>query len=189
MDIVEELKNKYRGWKRKNTALLILSILIFIIFSYSGYSRVIAKDILELGYIGSFIAGIFFVSIFTTAPAVAVFVSLAGIANPWIIALTGAIGAIIGDLIIFKILKDNVFDELSTLFNRFNLKTIKKLFSTPFFSWLVPIIGAFMIASPLPDEAGITMMGLSKIKLWQFTAVTFILNFLGILLISLASMI
>jgi len=60
---------------------------------------------------------------------------------------------------------------------------LKKLFLSPFFTWLIPIAGAFIIASPLPDEIGISLMGLSKVKNWHFILITFLLNAIGIFLV------
>ncbi len=47
----------------------------------------------------------------------------------------------------------------------------------------MPFIGAVVIASPLPDEAGISLLGMSKIRPWQFFVVTFALNALGIFIV------
>jgi uncharacterized membrane protein YdjX (TVP38/TMEM64 family) len=47
----------------------------------------------------------------------------------------------------------------------------------------LPIIGALIIISPFPDEIGIGLMGLSKIKKWQFMLISFALNSLGIFII------
>lgn len=69
------------------------------------------------------------------------------------------------------------------MFTRLQHPTLRALFKTPYFSWLLPVIGAAVIASPLPDEAGVSLLGLSKIRKWQFFAITFALNAVGIFLI------
>ena len=53
------------------------------------------------------------------------------------------------------------------------------------FRWLIAFLGALIIASPLPDELGLTMMGFSKIKTSLFIPISFLLNSLGILIIGL----
>jgi hypothetical protein len=46
--------------------------------------------------------------------------------------------------------------------------------------WLLPLVGAIIIASPLPDEPGVAMLGISKIRRWVFTVVVFFLNTIGV---------
>ncbi|KKR47070.1 MAG: hypothetical protein UT80_C0011G0001, partial [Parcubacteria group bacterium GW2011_GWC1_40_13] len=64
-------------------------------------------------------------------------------------------------------------------------KRLFSIFRPKLFKWLIPFIGALIIASPLPDEAGLAMMGLSKMKTSVFIPISFALNFLGILAIGL----
>ncbi|OGG78335.1 hypothetical protein A3A36_01445 [Candidatus Kaiserbacteria bacterium RIFCSPLOWO2_01_FULL_52_12b] len=59
------------------------------------------------------------------------------------------------------------------------------IFRPRLFKWLIPFVGALIIASPLPDEAGLAMMGLSKMKTSVFIPISFALNFLGILAIGI----
>lgn len=48
-------------------------------------------------------------------------------------------------------------------------------------------IGAFIIASPFPDEIGVSLMGISKLKTYQFLLIAFALNILAVFLIISAS--
>jgi hypothetical protein len=52
--------------------------------------------------------------------------------------------------------------------------------ATPYFGWLAPVVGALVIASPLPDELGITLLGIARLRNWQFVVLSFIFNFAGI---------
>lgn len=52
--------------------------------------------------------------------------------------------------------------------------------------WLGPLCGFVIIASPLPDELGLLMMGLSGIRLLWFIPLAFSANAAGIFLIALA---
>ena len=56
----------------------------------------------------------------------------------------------------------------------FEVKLLKSLF---------PFLGALLIASPLPDEFGVALMGLAKMPTSEFVPISFSLNFLGILVI------
>lgn len=170
-------------WKYKNTILLVLSLVALFLLADTTIAHSFITHIGSYGYLGAAITGIFFVSTFTVVPASVVLFHLAQEFNPLMIALYAGAGAVIGDLIIFRFLKDGVFEELRPLISRFNGSYIAALFRTPYFAWVVPVIGAIIIASPFPDEVGIGMMGLSRIQWWQFAILAFILNTIGIFLI------
>jgi len=80
-------------------------------------------------------------------------------------------------------MKDKIFEEIAPLFQSMHKNYLRTLFRSPYFSWLLPFIGATIIALPVPDEIGVSMLGLSKIRPWQFFIVTFALNSLGIFVI------
>jgi hypothetical protein len=129
-----------------------------------------------------------FVSLFTVAPAGVVLFNLANTLDPVLLTLVAATGSLIGDYLIIKYLRDHVFEELKPIFIKINRTSFFHIFHTPFFSWAVPLLGAAIIASPLPDEAGIGLMGISHLKTWQFLIIAFILDLVGIfLIISLAT--
>jgi hypothetical protein len=51
--------------------------------------------------------------------------------------------------------------------------------------WVLPITGAIIIASPLPDELGLALMGFSRMNIALFIPISYVMNFLGILGITL----
>jgi len=65
----------------------------------------------------------------------------------------------------------------------------KKVLHTKYFSWTLPVIGAIIIASPFPDEIGVSLMGISKMKTYQFILISFLLNAIGIFLVVSASLV
>jgi len=173
----------WKNWQYKNTAILVISLVLFFYLVSTDLVQNLITKIGTFGYFGSFFAGIFFVSIFTVAPASVIIFDLAKNLNPLLVAIIAGAGAVVGDYLIFRFLKDRVFEELSPIFQKVRGSFLKKLFLSPFFAWLIPIAGAFIIASPLPDEVGISLMGLSKVKNWHFILITFPLNAIGIFLV------
>jgi len=173
----------YRAWEYRNIALLLASFAL--LWYISDHPVVISAidGVAHLGYLGAFITGGFFVSTFTVAPAAVVLFRLADTFNPYLIAIFAGAGAVIGDYIIFRFLRDGVFRELRALFHKMGGSYVTRLLYTPYLFWLMPFIGAIIIASPLPDEVGIGMMGFSKIRTWQFVLLSFSLNSLGIFVI------
>lgn len=134
--------------------------------------------------IEAFIAGFFFTSLLTLTPAGVAFAEMAHIAPIFPLAAWGAAGAVCGDLILFFFVRDAISDDMMALLRGPWLRKLKALFKTPFLSWAVPVAGALVIASPLPDEVGLAMLGLSKTDLRFLIPVSYAMNFLGILLIA-----
>lgn len=180
---MKNLYRKYRTWKYKNTFFLIVSLIVLFYITSTTFGQQTIHSISKLGYIGSFVSGIFFVSTFTVAPASVVLFKLAQAYNPFSIALSSGLGAVIGDYLIFRFLKDSVFEEIKPIFMELGGSNLSRLINTPYFAWLTPVLGALIIASPFPDEIGVGLMGISKLKNWQFLTISFLLNSLGILLI------
>lgn len=165
--------------------LLVLSIIVFLLLMDTPVVHLLIRQIGQYGYLGSFITGIFIVSTFTIAPASVVLFHLAQDYNPYLIALSAGAGSVIGDLLIFRFFKDRIFSEFSPLVDRLKKQHVFELFKGPHFGWLAPVIGALIIASPLPDEIGVGLMGLGKVKEWQFIILTFVLNTFGIFMLVL----
>lgn len=183
MNGISFIKKEWRSWPYKNTTYLIISLIFFFYLAETDFIQNFIKTIGGFGYLGAFLTGIFFVSIFTVVPAVAVLYHLAEFLNPLEVAIFSGIGAVIGDYLIFRFLRDKIFEELHNIFNKLGGSLVKKLFYTPYFIWLLPLLGALIIASPLPDEAGISLLGLSKVKNWQFILISFLLNTVGIFIV------
>ncbi len=180
-----KLEIRWRYWHYKNIALLLLSLGVFIYLLGLPAIDDLIKSVGGLGYLGALIAGLLFVSTFTVAPAGVILYHLAEVLNPYEIAVLAGAGAVLGDYIVFRYLKDRVFEELRPLGQKLASWRKFNIFRTPYFAWLTPVIGALVIASPFPDELGITLMGISKIKTWQFLALAFLLNAFGILVVIL----
>ena len=48
------------------------------------------------------------------------------------------------------------------------------------FRFMTPLLGVLIIASPLPDEIGLALLGFSRAKTFQILPIAFIMNFIGI---------
>lgn len=169
----------------KNLGIVFLSVLIAVLLANTDVLKHLLTSIQGFRFIGSFVAGIFFISIFTVAPASVILFELVQTTPIWEVALLGGLGAVAGDFIIFRFIKDKFADEVIFLLKRSKIHKMLGVFRLSAFRWLVPFIGAIIIASPLPDEIGLAMMGLSKVKTSTFVMISFILNFFGILLLAL----
>ncbi|HRH26656.1 MAG TPA: hypothetical protein PLZ99_00675 [Parcubacteria group bacterium] len=168
-------------------ALIVFSILLAVMLVKTGVLSEILDSIGGGKYIGSFFAGIFFTSFFTTAPAIATLLEISQHNPIFTTALFGAMGAVLGDLIIFRFIRDRLGEHVAEVVghNSF-IKTAKTLFKLRYFRWFTFLLGGFLIASPLPDELGIGLLGFSRMKSKYFIPVSFVFNFIGIVLIGMA---
>ncbi|HEY9586036.1 MAG TPA: hypothetical protein VJJ27_00135 [Candidatus Paceibacterota bacterium] len=160
------------------------SVLVAVFLIKRGLLTGLADN--DSSVLASFLSGIFFTSAFTIAPAAAVLGVIATKISPWIVALFGAAGAVIGDLIIFSFMKDRFADDIMHLIGP-NKKHRHAFFHLRLFRWLTPFVGALIIASPLPDELGLFLLGLSKTKTHLLIPISFVMNFVGVLLVALVA--
>lgn len=138
-------------------------------------------DVVGNVVVSSFLSGIFFTSIFSIAPSAVALSHIEG--SVYVISFWGALGALCGDLILFYFIRDRFSDHLIHSFRPSFIKDVLNSFHLGFMRWLAPIIGALIIASPLPDELGLTLLGMSKTKVSILIPVAFIMNFIGIFLL------
>lgn len=132
------------------------------------------------GYIGALFAGILFVSSFTVATGAVVLVILAEKLSSVELAIVAGLGGMIGDFIIFRFVKDGLLSEIIPIYNNLGGKHLTRILFSKYFRWILPIIGAIIIASPFPDELGVSLMGITKIKSYQFLILTFALDTFGV---------
>jgi hypothetical protein len=178
------MKKKSSPFFIRDLAIVFLSVMLAIIMVKSGTLESLLRSVQGLGYIGSFVAGMFFTSVFTTAPSIAVLGEIGRLSSPFINALCGACGAVIGDLVMFRFIRDEFSAHLAELISHSTAqKRVLALVKMRSFRWVAFVLGGLIIASPLPDELGITLLGLARIKPTWFIVVSFVFNFIGILAI------
>ncbi|MBP9771591.1 MAG: hypothetical protein KBD16_01560 [Candidatus Pacebacteria bacterium] len=169
-------------------SIVVLSLVVALILVQSDVLIRILTSTKELELFGSFIAGMFFTTIFTTAPAIVTLGEIAQVQNIWVTAFMGALGAVIGDLVIFRFVKDRLSGHLVDLVTKQGGKRrIAHLMRSRLFRYFTFFAGGFIIASPLPDELGVSILGMARIKSSWFVGLSFVFNFIGIVVIGLAA--
>ena len=167
----------------RDIAIVALSITLAIVFARTGVLKNFLDSNIERELLGSFLSGLFFVSIFTAAPASVVLYELAQTTHPFVLALFGGFGALLGDLLLFRFVRDNAVEDINYFLHHWKRKRRRSMFEVKLLKSLFPFLGALLIASPLPDEFGVALMGLAKMPTSEFVPISFSLNFLGILVI------
>lgn len=175
----------WRRYEYKHTSLALGGIFIFVLLLDTAFIQAALAYVHRLELLGIFITGVLFVSFFTAAPALVLLVQFLDGYNPFVIAAIAGAGAAVGDLIIFTMLEDKIGYELKPLAKKFRLTTFINSLHKKKARLRTILVGSFIIASPLPDEAGIALLGLSHISAASLLFLTFVLNAIGILLILL----
>lgn len=157
-----------------STILLVESRIVFALLERNQ----------EIFLLSAFTAGFFFSSAFTTAPAVAVLAILGQTYNPLLVSLVAATGSVLGDLIILKIIRDDLTSDLETLVGTQGKTWFRHILRARIIHLPLIILSAVIIASPLPDELGISILGMIKFKTKYFYLLSLTMNFLGILFIA-----
>ncbi len=182
-----ETKAVFNSHLKKDIFLVLASVLVAVAISKSGLLSELFKVSIEIEFISALLAGVLFTSLFTTPLAIAVFLSLAPEMNPFVLVVVGASGALIGDLILFGLIRHTFTADVEYLLRSRSYRRYTALLHRRMFRWLIPFVGAVIIASPLPDELGIALMGVSNMKVSTLMMISFAMNAFGITLISLAA--
>lgn len=177
-------KRKHPSSQKRHTYTNILLAVAGILFAIAiSQWEPFTSFLLHLGsygYLGGFIAGILFVCT-PTAALGAVMLSVLIHDVPAIpLCIVAGAGAVAADLVMFHIVKDGLLGELEDIYNQVGGRKLSHIFRSKAFRWTLPVIGAFIIASPLPDELGVGLLGISKLSPLRFALLSWILNSIGI---------
>lgn len=139
---------------------------------------------LQIGVLSAFFAGIFFTSAVTSPIGIAMFLLLGQNHHPLLMAFIGAFGSAVGDSLILRFIGVKILDDIH-VFTQPLKKRVKLLHAFNHHLPTLPavILASLIIASPLPDELGITLLAAIKMKPVTFIIFSYVINFLGILAI------
>ncbi len=167
--------------------ILIGSIAVAILLVQLGIVERFLEMTAGMQIFAAFLSGMFFTSVLTIAPASVALVALSGSFSAFDIALWGACGAVLVDFIMFSFVRNDISKDIKgTLKPKFRHRVLS-LFHFGFLKWLIVAVGAFAIASPLPDEFGLVLLGISRVQVKYLFPLIFVLHFAGILaLVSVA---
>lgn len=168
----------------RDAGIVLASVVFAVWVVRSGVVDRLLSSVSGLDIIGSFIAGFFFTSFFTVAPATVVLAQIATSHSIILVALVGGAGALLGDFVIFYFIRDYIAEDLMRATGRLR---VAHLFHLRFFRWLVMALGVLIIASPLPDELGLSLLGISKTKTSLFVCFSFFANAAGIAFIGVVA--
>lgn len=157
---------------------------IFAIAEFPGLDTLIINS----GWIGAFLAGMMYTYSFTSGLATGIFVVMANNGHPIITGIIAGLGSLLGDLVIFQLIRSSFQDEIKLLSKEKIIILIRKMIPRKIKKWVAPTLGAAIIASPLPDELGVSLLATDKdISTKIFSVISYIFNTLGIIIILVLS--
>lgn len=171
--------------------LFVCAIVISYLLYHQGSFHWISQHLDGFGYPSLFLAGMLYSFGFTSPFAVAHFVEVSPQVSPLPAALLGGLGAAAADMGIFTFISVSLEEEIHRLRSTTIIQRIRALLHHETLSerlqrWLKWTFASIVIASPLPDEVGMSLLaGVTDLESRRITALCFVLNTAGILVILL----
>lgn len=166
--------------------LLLAVVLAYYLFNIPNISAMVS-NLNNDNYVEILLAGFFFSFGFSTPFSIGFF-AVSQPTNLLLAAFIGGASAMVGDLVIFRLIKFSFLDEFNKLKKEGAVEKIRKIagnhIPTLMKHYLLYIFAGIVIASPLPDEIGISMLaGLTTISQKKLALMSFLFNSLGIFII------
>ena len=181
-----ETRTAFNRHIQRDLVVIALSIIVAVVAVKTGFLQDLFQTDLKGTYVGAFIAGVMFTSLFTTPIAIAMFITLIPEMNIFAMVGIGACGALLGDLALFTLIRHSFKDDVEYLLHRPSYKQFAAIFRRRTFRWVIPFIGGLIIVIPiLPDELGVGLMGVSNMKLQNLILISLTMNIIGIFLLTL----
>jgi len=176
-------------WSRHQTAVRSKQVAYFIggvllawvLFWFDGFQETI-QGLGQLRYPGALIAGLFYSTSLLAPSATIALYEIGKNGNLLLLAILGGLGSLVYDYLVYRFARERFTHSLSHLLKR-DLTDLFDRHHTV--SRLVTVGGILILASPLPDEIGVSLLGLTRMRTRTFLWLSLVLNSLGILVILL----
>ncbi|MEM2921670.1 MAG: hypothetical protein QXF26_05060 [Candidatus Bathyarchaeia archaeon] len=140
-----------------------------------------------LGFFGFLLSGFLYAYAFTSASATAILLHLSRECDLLISGLTAGLGALLGDILIFLLVRRGLNEELKALSNLRVFQLLIGRISTRVRRFIFPIVAGLLISSPLPTEIGVAVLASSSnVSTRVFLPAAYLLHTAGIFTIILA---
>lgn len=173
MSVIETLR-RFRGPRAFAALLFIIGLALAFLSLQYPVTREFFDGLEQDGYLGVFLAGILYAISVTAASATVIFANMHDTVSPFLAALVGGLGAFLYDLLIFLFTRRTARQRIEA----YLAEKLPMRRRTP--RWLTVLIGAIILASPLPDELAAGFLGVTRISIPRFFLLSFALNAIGI---------
>lgn len=182
-------RKRVRGHKHaiRDLIIIVFSVVTTALLARYGIIAFLVSLVEEWAFLASFVAGMFFTSMFTIAPATLALAELSDVVSAFSVILWGAAGAVAVDVVLMMFIRDTVAEDVKELMAGARHWKMRRIFRLRLFRRFMPFIGALIIIIPfLPDEVGLALMGLSGMRTMVAIPILYSMNALGILSIVLS---
>jgi hypothetical protein len=180
--------HRYLGKLLRDLFVVVASIIAAVIIIKLGFFDYFTNVTGPSLVLSSLVAGAFFTSIFTLAPAGVALIALSQSFPPVLVAFFGALGAALVDVVIIAFIRKGISKDLENISKVTFRHHLLHIFHFGFLKWVAFAVGMFFVATPLPDELGLFLLGMSRINHKLLPLIFFLGHFIGIwALISIAS--
>lgn len=165
-------------------AFVLLLVLLLVTVAAQSSLQALISFTEPLGYVGTFIAGILYAYSMTSVASIILLLLLAPTQNIFLTILVASVGAMVGDMFVFSLIRSTLKDELRWIAETKLVRYVWSFVPLHWRKWLLPLIGVLIIASPLPDEIGVALFAASThVPARVFVPLSIILNGVGLTLI------
>lgn len=178
------VSNPRQQFSDKRLLKIVGGIAIFTAIIFISYLIVVSGIIVDWSARGgawwlglTFIAGLLYTTFSTIPIATAIFVSLGHTTLPigWT-ALIGGLGAVLGDAGLFSAIRMSILDIAGEYLARKTHGYFAKTMHRPVVRLLAIVVGGLVVASPLPDELGMAIMGMTQIRTRYILLLSYLFN-------------
>jgi hypothetical protein len=184
--VLHRINRWWLNYEYKHTTAAVVALALFVFLLDSALLTSVFKFLEGFGYAGGLIAGILSASFFTAAPALVLIIDLAHQLDPLPLAVIVGVGASLGDMVILLFFEERIFHELKPVYLRLRGKHRGRP-RKPRRSAPLLLLGTLFISSPLPDEIGLGLLGISHFPKIVILVICLGLNVLGAAIIILAA--
>lgn len=161
--------------------IIFISVILGLFLFSEGWITALLNQTKNVPILQTIVAGGLFVSAFTVGPGGVALAEIATHKSALFVAFWGALGSSLLDISIFILIR-------KSLTKRDRQKKLTKLWlfrkKSAWFYHVTPLLGAFIIASPLPDELGLSILGMSRAHALTVCLLIATFNFAGILTVA-----
>ncbi len=174
------MKNVF--FKYRNLLLFLFCTCLAIVLAFSLSFKNFVMTIGDLGYLGVFLAGFFYVYTLSALLGIVLILLFSHSLSLLGITIVAGSGAMVADFLIYYF-SDKIFTEVEQPLPK-NLKQfITRWRKNKQANWLLVSLGLTCLMLPIPDEIGISFMGLSRMRKEKFLLFAFLFNAVGIYLL------
>jgi hypothetical protein len=177
---LHRLNQLWLRYEYKHTTVAIAVLALFVLLFDTAFMSSLFSFLNSQQYVGGFIAGLLSASLITAGPALVLVIELAQHLDPLALAILLGVGSAVGDMVILLLFEDRIAHELAPLGKKLGLtRFLKRTRRRKRMSAPLLLAGAFVIMTPLPDEVGLGLLGISHFPKAFIFVLCLALNTLG----------